>query len=71
MNDLFIKYIIVCQKEKCDIQRGIEPATGCITIGLQWHEPSKKRIEKINHGKDQRPDMFVQVSHEAAKVGLN
>lgn len=71
MNDLFIKHIIIGNKEKCNIQKGIEPTASGITVGLKWHELSKNWIEKVNHGKDQCPDMFVQVSHEAAKVGVN
>jgi len=71
MNDLFIKYIVVSYKEKCDVQQGIEPTTSRISVSLQRHKLSKNWIEKINHRKDQYPDMFVQVSHEAAKVGVN
>jgi hypothetical protein len=50
MNDLLFKYIIISNKEKCNIQQCIKATTGRITVGLMWHELSKNWIEKINHG---------------------
>lgn len=50
VNDLLFKYIIISNKEKCNIEQGIKAATSRITVGLMWHELSKNGIEKINHG---------------------
>ncbi|GAC1533752.1 MAG: hypothetical protein NVS3B15_14440 [Sediminibacterium sp.] len=63
MYSLFMQYEIVRNKEKRDIQAGIETAAGSIAESLQGHDLFEQRVKKIHQLQDKLADMFMQLSH--------
>ncbi len=71
MKHLFEKDILVTDKINDKSQQCIATTGCCIPEGLQVHQPFKRRIEKINYGKNKVPGTMYMSSHLRGKGKRN
>lgn len=70
VHNFFLEYKIIADKKYKNIKHCIEAATGSIPKGLQWHEPSEKRIKNIDKPEYKGSHQASIHSEMAAKISL-
>ena len=70
IQNLFLKNKIICNEIKCDVKNCISSTRCCITERLQIHQPSEKRVKKINQCNDPFFNAMELFFHQRIKIRL-